>query len=560
MGLTKGQKLAVESVRQGNNVFITGGGGVGKSYVVDVIVDMLRRSGKNVLVTASTGKAATLIGGVTCHRAFNISLKATWLADPTVRKNSPIYETDVVLIDEVSMLRIDSFEFIFKSIESVNEQRMNAPENDHTSPIQIIVVGDFTQLPPVIIHPKDGSPDEGDMMSDYYGFGIGQGYAFMAPGWKRCHFVTCELTEVLRQTDKPMIDALTGIRFGDRAALSYFMDHKRQEKFSDDDDVVYLCGKNRTAETINNTALSKLSGKQKIYYSICNGQVTDQDKQAPDEIRLKTGAHVIMLQNSEKYRNGSNGTVTHLYEHSVSVLIHETGEEIDVPYTTWDIEKYVIKQENGKKKVDKEKIGSFSQLPLRLGYAITIHKSQGQTFDKVCLVLGSDDKKKNAKSTRPEIFTFGQLYVGLSRVKSMDGLYIEGNLLLVDILCSPEVKDFYGVSDLPKNIQYDATPIIDIPETEIKEEKKTVPKKKARQPRVSTKKALPKVPKEAKPEKKKKDSTATLSVIHCTEKNIKIVWTFASALSPESKLDGTDIQIPEKYREQAERFANALPK
>ena len=560
MGLTKGQKLAVKAVRQGNNTFVTGGGGVGKSYVINFIVDMLRSAGKNVMTTASTGKAATLIGGVTCHRAFNIPLKATWLAEPNIRKNSPIYETDVVLIDEVSMLRIDAFEYIIKSIESVNEQRMIAPENGHTSPIQIIVVGDFTQLPPVIIHPKDGSPDEGDMMSEYYGFDIGQGYAFMAPGWKRCNFVVCELTEVLRQSNVPMINALTGIRFGDRAALSYFMDHKRQNKFSDDEDVVYLCGKNRTAETINNTALNKLSGKQHIYYSNIVGQVTDQDKQAPDEIRLKPGAHVIMLQNSEKYRNGSSGTITQLHEYSVSVIIHETGEEIDVPYTTWDIEKYVIKQENGKKKVDKEKIGSFSQLPLRLGYAITIHKSQGQTFDKVCLVLGSDDKKKNAKSTRPEIFTFGQLYVGLSRVKSMDGLYIEGNLLLVDILCSPEVKKFYGISDLPKDIQYDVSPIIDIPETEIKEEKKTVTKKrKTRQTRVAEKKAHSEKPKETKPEKKK-DPTAVLSVIHCTEKNIKIVWTFASALSPESKLDGTDIQIPEKYKEQAEKFANALPK
>ena len=560
MGLTKGQQAAVNAVQQGHNTFITGGGGVGKSYVINHIVDMLRSAGKNVMVTASTGKAATLIDGVTCHRAFNIPLKATWLAEPNIRKNSPIYETDVVLIDEVSMLRIDAFEYIIKSIESVNEQRMIAPENSHTSPIQIIVVGDFTQLPPVIIHPKDGSPYEGDMMSEYYGFDIGQGYAFSAPGWTRCNFVVCELTEVVRQSAKPMINALTGIRFGDRSALSYFMDHKRQNKFSDDDDVIYLCGKNRTAETINNTALSKLSGKQKIYYSICNGQVTDQDKQAPDEIRLKPGAHVIMLQNSEKYRNGSSGTITQLHEYSVSVIIHETGEEIDVPYTTWDIEKYVIKQENGKKKVDKEKIGFFSQLPLRLGYAITIHKSQGQTFDKVCLVLGSDDKKKNARPTRPEIFTFGQLYVGLSRVKSMNGLYIEGNLSLVDILCAPEVKEFYGVSTLPKYIQYDVTPIAETPEpSEIKKEKKSVPKKKVRQTRVSpTKKALPKVPKESKPEKK--NPTATLSVIHCTEKNIKIVWTFASALCPEAKLNGTDISVPEKYKEQTEKFANALPK
>ena len=157
-----------------------------------------------------------------------------------------------------------------------------------------------------------------------------------------------------------------------------------------------------------------------------------------------------MVQNSEKYRNGSSGTITATYESSVSVLIHETGEEVDVPYATWDIERYVVKEKNGNKKVEKEKIGSYSQLPLRLGYAITIHKSQGQTYGKVVLVLGSDDKKKGARSTRPEIFAYGQLYVALSRVNSIDGLYIEGNLDLVDKLTAPEVMNFYGVSKIHK--------------------------------------------------------------------------------------------------------------
>lgn len=538
MGLTKGQQAVLEEVKKGSNVFITGSGGVGKSYIVNYIVTELEASGKLVIKTASTGKAAMLIDGVTCHRAFNIPLKATWLAIPYIRKVSPIYEADAILIDEVSMLRIDAFEYIIESVERVNEIRtteeyLSDPNNIHRSPIQMIVVGDFCQLPPVIIHPNDESPDEGDMMSEYYGFDVGPGFAFAAPGWTRSHFVTCELTEVMRQSDKPMIDALNGIRFGDRSALSYFKENKRKRKFSPTDgDVIYLCGKNKTAERINNTALATLPEQEYKYYAKEEGDVKEQDRQAPRLLRLKTGAHVIMIQNTDKYRNGSSGTITATYEDSVSVLIHETGEEIDVPYTTWGIERYIIREYNGKKKLEKELIGSFSQLPLRLGYAITIHKSQGQTFDKAVLVLGSDDKKENAKSTHPEIFSYGQLYVALSRVKSMDNLYIEGNLDLVDKLASPEVLEFYGVTNAEKVQQHPAPTIEKTPDT--KQIKNT--------------------------EVEKKKAAQDFATIHCTDKNVSVAWIFAHTLSPDAVRSGTDIQIPIRYCKQAERFINTLPK
>lgn len=543
MGLTKGQLNALTEVRKGRNVFITGGGGVGKSYIIRQIVAELQASGKAVLITASTGKAATLIGGVTCHRAFRIPIKAAWLADPNPTNDSPLYQADAILIDEVSMLRLDAFEYIVRSVEKVNALREsgNDPDNTHLDQIQMIIVGDFCQLPPVIVHPDDGSPDEGDMMSEHFGFSIGHGYAFLAPGWERSNFVTCELKEVMRQSDKSMIDALNGVRLNNFSSLSYFKTHTRKRKFSaKDEDVVYLCGKNRTADRINKTALSRLPGKEYQYYAECTGQVSEQDKLVPDLIRLKEGAHVIMIQNSEKYRNGSGGTITATYESSVSVLIHETGEEVDIPFATWDIERYVVKEKNGKKKVEKEKIGSYSQLPLRLGYAITIHKSQGQTYSKVVLVLGSDDKKKGARSTRPEIFAYGQLYVALSRVNSIDGLYIEGNLDLVDKLTAPEVMNFYGVSKIHKP-KTGEDPVTD--------KSKKQPKQKALK-KAAVKKEIP--------EMEKKTATSDLAVIHCSSKNVSIAWVFAHALSPDAVLSGTDIRIPEKYRNQAEMFISTL--
>lgn len=118
--LTKGQKEALEAVRTGRNVCITGGGGVGKSYISRKIIEDLQKQRKTVLITASTGRAAMLIGGITCHRAFNIPVKLTWQAEPKITTSSPIYEADAVIIDEVSMLRIDAFEFIARVVKDVN--------------------------------------------------------------------------------------------------------------------------------------------------------------------------------------------------------------------------------------------------------------------------------------------------------------------------------------------------------------------------------------------------------------------------------------------------------
>ena len=308
--LTKGQKEALEAVRTGRNVCITGGGGVGKSYISRKIIEDLQKQRKTVLITASTGRAAMLIGGITCHRAFNIPVKLTWQAEPKITASSPIYEADAVIIDEVSMLRIDAFEFIARVVKDVNEIRKSPeyrkdPKNRHRDPVQMIVVGDFGQLPPVIVHPNDGSPDEGDLMSEYYGFDVGSGYAFQASGWKQSDFLLCDLQEVVRQSDQAMVDALQRIRFGDYTAIEYFSKNARKKPFSSEEGVVYLCGKNRTAERINDVRVSKLSGKERTYEAEITGQVTEQDKQAPELLRLKKNAQVVMLLNTEKYRNGS---------------------------------------------------------------------------------------------------------------------------------------------------------------------------------------------------------------------------------------------------------------
>lgn len=498
MSLTPSQQYALDQVRTGRNVFISGSGGVGKSYLANHIIENLEMKGKKVLVTASTGKAALLIGGVTCHRAFRIPLKLTWLAKPRISSNSPIYAADAVLIDEVSMLRIDAFEYIVQSIESANRLRKFDKGRKRRNPVQLIVIGDFFQLPPVLVRSSDKKPDEGDLMSEHYGFDVGAGYAFLAPGWQRCNFKICELKEVIRQSDQEMIRALNLIRTGDKTAFSYFCKNTRKRKFSKNENVVHLCGKNKTAEQINNTALARLPGQEHIYNANITGQVSEQDKQAPEVIRLKAGAHVIMLQNADKYQNGSSGIVTKLRESSVSVLINDIKEEIEVPYVTWAVEKYIVKTD---KTIEKQQIGSYSQLPLRLGYAITIHKAQGQTFDKVTLY--------------PEIFVYGQLYVALSRIRDIKNLYIDGDLDMIDCLAAPEVINFYNKTTSVQSLSAESAEDID-----------SDPEQAPLQIPV----ADPEAPEAEQTEQTTEVKTEDLIAIHCPRQCIRTVLTFINQL------------------------------
>lgn len=614
--LTKGQQAALEAVRSGRNVFITGGGGVGKSYLTSAIIDELKADGKKVMVTASTGLAATLIGGVTCHRAFQIPLTFAWTRTPNPTEE--MRRADAIIIDEVSMLRMDTFDYIVKCIQKIYKA--------HGYKIQLIVVGDFFQLPPVLAkrsktESAEQTTDEKELLSQHYGFDVGQAYAFEAPGWKWCDFIVCELTESLRQTDAEMIAALNKVRIGDWSGLDYFREHSRKEKFGQDE-AVCLCGSNKSAEALNRAAIERLPGECRTYHAEVGGIVSASDKPVPDELRLKIGTQVIMIQNSDKYVNGSYATIEEMYDWGVTVKVRETGELVDVEPAEWSVHQYVVRTlYDGKKDIDLEQIGYFVQLPLKPAYAITIHKSQGQTFDKVVLSLGSRGKK--GKHPRLSIFAYGQLYVALSRVRSIDGLYIEGDLGAVKLLAAPEVQQFYGIDT--SRFQQTPTPT---PEEQPAAEEEQKPKTRTRKKSTGTRKTATAAKKtaktagtEAKTRTRKtattgwkrstaadktntkkatgKKSTAKKTApktssrtagkstemgrktaapvrvgaapavgsraddglgapIRCTENTIRRVWDIASRLSPECRRDGLDIRVPVMYQAQIERVAQLL--
>ncbi len=191
---------------------------------------------------------------------------------------------------------------------------------------------------------------------------------------------------------------------------------------------------------MNQAQLDELKGKSRIYHSIIEGEVKASDKPTLDELEFKVGARVVLLVNDTQedlYQNGSFATITGLKDDAVSIKLDQNNETTKIGYYNWDVEDYVIEEKvvNGVKsrQIKKTKIGSFKQLPLKLAYAITIHKSQGQTYDEVNLI--------------PYSFDCGQLYVAISRVKSLDGLYLVRRMRKEDLICNEKVKAFYQVKN-----------------------------------------------------------------------------------------------------------------
>ena len=548
MGLTNGQQAALDAVHLGRNIFITGGGGVGKTYLLSKIVEYFTDRGKKILVTAPTGKAADLINGVTCHKCFKIPAKITWMAVPRISSESPIYNADAILIDEISMLRIDAFDFIANSLQKVNVERQKKGKD----PIQIIVSGDFAQLPPVL--PDKSSKSKGlsekQLLCEYYlekyNISIHAGYAFESPNWKKLNFMTCELTEIVRQSDHDMITALSSLRFGDASALDYFTTQSKSKAFSKKvSGVVKLCGKNKTAESINQIELASISGSEHSYRATLDGEVSEQDKMAPDLLKLKVGAQVIMLINSENYINGSSGTVTALYDDYVAVKL-SSGREVEVPYYEWNIEDYTcVSGKDGSKEIKKVIVGTFRQLPLKLGYAITIHKSQGQTYEKMELT--------------PEIFCYGELYVALSRVKSIKNLYINGDISKYkSLLADPEVVDFYRsinstqVQQITEEVTEDETKVdvkFDQDSTNHNQEQESAPI------------VVPNSPDPVEvvaPTPAPAPTGSDHIEIACKIGTQSILWAYAHALDKDAYQSGTSVFVSSRYAPQIQSFLNDI--
>lgn len=415
--LTKTQKKAFDEMVAGHNVFLTGEAGTGKSFVTTAFIEYCRKNNKKVLITAPTGIAAINVGGSTLHRAFRIPIKPFINDNSIILVPDTVKEADTIIIDEISMCRIDIFEYVATVIRKA--------EKIKHKPKQLIVIGDFFQLPPVV--PKQ----ESEILKTIYP-NTNKFYAFESKYWKEFNFENVLLKEIVRQKDPLFIEQLNKARVGDTTCIPFFNNQMANEKFYDG---ISLVSRNNVASKINEEKLKSLPGKMTVYQAKYIGTFKPTDCLAEEELMLKKGARVMSLINDpmDRYLNGSFGTVEKMTRKAVTVKF-DNNITCEISYNVWENVNYTVENTtddagNAIKRLNTEVIGTCTQMPLKLAYAITIHKSQGQTFDKVNLY--------------PYAFDVGQLYVALSRVKSLSGLAMCNKMSSKYLMCDEHVKQFY---------------------------------------------------------------------------------------------------------------------
>jgi ATP-dependent exoDNAse (exonuclease V) alpha subunit len=395
----------VNLIENGENLFITGGAGTGKSYTLR----KLRKKYKNSIVCAPTGVAALNVDGLTIHKAFGIpvfdnlykSIEAKLYVKARKEIRNRFIDLDIIFIDEISMVRADVLDFIDRRLRYI--RGIPAPFGG----IQVICFGDPFQLPPIV---NERYQNE-------------KVWFFEAKCWKRAEFKIIELNRVYRQDDQNFVDILHRIRIGKPQSKDFQILNQCVNKNINYDEFTVLASTNNTIKKINEMKLSELSGKEICYIAEIEGDFNPAFCLGEQELKLKKDARVLSLINNEidGYVNGSIGTVEDLDSEGVHVKFDHLDYTVYVPKFTWKIKDQVYN--NYTKSWTFPVIGSMTQIPLKLGWAITIHKSQGLTIPKLHI------NNKN-------IFASGQLYVALSRAICLNGLrlvnYVDKQQVFVD--------------------------------------------------------------------------------------------------------------------------------
>lgn len=414
------------------SVFLTGKAGTGKTTFLNNFVKTTR---KKHIIVAPTGIAAINAGGVTIHSLFAIPSRTfvptTEPVDPNLAMNinelfphfkyrkeklDLFREIELIIIDEVSMLRADLLDMMDHSLRRVRRNQLPF------GGVQLLLIGDLYQLPPVV---RD---DSERILSKFYE----TPFFFSAKALQKVRLITVELTTVYRQQDEEFLEILDAVRHADFNELDF---EKLNARYNPDfepenESYIHLCSHNRIADHINQKKLAALKTESLFYKASVIGEFKETQYPIDEILELKVGSQIMFIRNDsspeKNFYNGKLAEISYLDEDIIKAVLDESKKEIILTTEVWEQKRYTL---DADKNIKTEVLGSFEQYPVRLAWAVTIHKSQGLTFDRVIIDAGRS-------------FASGQVYVALSRCRTLNGIILKSEISQNAIFKDHRIEDF----------------------------------------------------------------------------------------------------------------------
>lgn len=408
----------LESTRE--HYFVTGRAGTGKSTLLQLFRNT---SHKRIAVLAPTGIAALNVRGQTIHSFFGFPPRMLNAEDITMRRNRRLYcNLDTIIIDEISMVRADMLDNINRFLQ------INRQVAEPFGGVQMIFFGDLFQLPPVLASPFE---------KQYFRTHYESPYFFSSKVWNYdTTFYKIELHKVYRQEERRFVQLLDAIRTAHMDWDDLEDMNTRHVPIPDDlDYAITLTASNKIADQINQVRLAELDADERSYTASVAGSFAPRLFPADVHLTIKAGAQIMFVKNDPQRRfvNGSIGRVESCTLDSIIVSVPNIDGEVqtfELEKLEWEVLKYKLDPDNTSN-IATQIVGSYKQYPIKLAWAITIHKSQGKTFDTVIVDLGRG------------AFESGQTYVALSRCRTMGGIYLKKALNPRDIMVDPVIVEFY---------------------------------------------------------------------------------------------------------------------